>query len=391
MNKQDNLKQAFIIAAAIFVLGSMQVTPVLAAELRLRADARPQGSVVYLGDVADILGVSETEARSLAQIELTPAPAAGKQRTLSVREIQDTLERRGINMLAYHLSGTNQVTVVGYVEPAAKPAAKIRTLAYSTVQEARRVLTAAILRCLQEATGSDDPWTADFELTDAQAQAVLADVHRVQVTGAQPPFVGRQKFDIEIRTDKGPATFTLDVQIGMPSAVVVTTGPVPRGAILSENDVTLQRLKPDMQVGDSFQSLADVVGREAVLAIAPGQILDPQYIRTPVLVKRGSVVTVNVQAPGVKLRTTARAREDGSKGDSITVESLLDRKSYLAKVTAVDTVDVTPTSSTVEAETVSAKPDAATVRKASWKPRPTVTRASHFDDADPLTSGNRQR
>src|SRR4029079_17495325 len=146
------------------------------------------------------------------------------------------------------------------------------------------------------------------------------------------------------------------------------TGPVPRGAILSENDVTLQRLKPDMQVGDSFQSLADVVGREAVLAIAPGQILDPQYIRTPVLVKRGSVVTVNVQAPGVKLRTTARARGDGSKGDSITVESLLDRKSYLAKVTAVDTVDVTPTSSTVEAETVSAKPDAATVRKASWKP-----------------------
>ncbi len=71
--------------------------------------------------------------------------------------------------------------------------------------------------------------------------------------------------------------------------------------------------------------------------------------------KRGSVVTVNVQAPGVKLRTTARAREDGSKGDKITVESLLDRKSYLAKVTAVDQVDVTPTSSTVEAETVSAR------------------------------------
>ncbi len=57
----------------------------------------------------------------------------------------------------------------------------------------------------------------------------------------------------------------------MPSAVVVTTGPVPRGAILSENDVTLQRMKPDMQVGDSFQSLADVVGREAVLAIAPAK------------------------------------------------------------------------------------------------------------------------
>ena len=76
----------------------------------------------------------------------------------------------------------------------------------------RRVVTAAILRYLQEASGSDDPWTVDVELTDAQAQAVLADVHHVQVTGGQPPFVGRQKFEIEIRTDKGPATFTLEAQ-----------------------------------------------------------------------------------------------------------------------------------------------------------------------------------
>ena len=178
------MKQAFIIAAAIFVLGSMQVTPVLAAELRLRADARHKEALSVWAMWPIFSAFPKPKARSLAQIELTPAPAAGKQRTLTVREIQDTLERRGINMLAYHLSGTNQVTVVGYVEPAAKPAAKTRTLAYSTVQEARRVVTAAILRCLQEAAGSDDPWTANFELTDAQAQAVLADVHRVQVTGA---------------------------------------------------------------------------------------------------------------------------------------------------------------------------------------------------------------
>ena len=164
-------------------------------------------------------------------------------------------------MLAYHLSGANQVTVVGYVEPTAKPTAKTKSLAYSTVQEARRMVTAAMLLCLQEASGSDEPWTADFELTDVQAQAVLADVHHVHAAVARPPFVGRQKFEIEVRTDKGPAVFSLEAQIGLPSAVVVTTGPILRGAILTETDVTLQRMKPDMQVGDAFQSLADVVGR----------------------------------------------------------------------------------------------------------------------------------
>ena len=100
-----------------------------------------------------------------------------------------------------------------------------------------------------------------------------------------------------------------------------------------------------------------------MLAIAPGQILDPQYIRTPVLVKRGSVVTVNVQAPGVKIRTTARAREDGSNGESINVESLLDRKSYLAKVTGIDQVEVAPTSTTTADDAAGSKADAAPARQ----------------------------
>jgi acyl-coenzyme A thioesterase PaaI-like protein len=38
MNKRDNMKQAFIIAVAMFVLGSMQVTSMPAAELRLSGE-----------------------------------------------------------------------------------------------------------------------------------------------------------------------------------------------------------------------------------------------------------------------------------------------------------------------------------------------------------------
>jgi flagella basal body P-ring formation protein FlgA len=380
-----------MIFAVVIAICTALVDTAMAAELRLRTDARPQGGVVRLGDVADILSGGESEIQSLAQIELTTAPTPGKQRIISAREIQDTLERRGINMLAHHISGASQVTVVGYVEPIAKAGgAKAKTLAYSTVQEAKRTVTAAIVRCLQQANGSDDPWTADFELTDAQAQAVLADVHHVEASGGEAPWVGHQKFDIQVHTEKGPVVFTIEAQVGMPSAVVVTTVAVPRGEILSETDVTLQRVKPDAQIGDAFQSLEDVVGREAVLAIAPGQILDPQYIRTPVMVKRGSVVTVVVQAPGVKLRTTGRAREDGSKGDSINIESLLERKTYLAKVVGIDQVEITTTASTMAEDAINAKPEQTTTRKIVAKqPRATVARTNRGDDADPNTSGNR--
>jgi flagella basal body P-ring formation protein FlgA len=175
----------------------------------------------------------------------------------------------------------------------------------------------------------------------------------------------------------------------MPSAVVITSKAIPRGAILSEADVTLQRMKPDSQVGDAFQTLDDVIGREAVLAIAPGQILDPQYIRTPVLVKRGSVVSVNVLAPGVKIRTTGRAREDGSRGDSITVESLLDRKSFVVKVTGIDQVEITANSSMAADEVAASRPEPAPTRKVVSKPRIATPRANRTEDADSNIPGIR--
>ncbi len=308
-----------------------------AAELRLRSEARTTGSVVRLGDVADILGDGEVQA--LAQIELAPAPAVGKQRTLTVREIQDTLERRGLNMLELRISGASQVNVVGFAE-AAKQTPRSKVLPLSSMQQAQRAVIDAIVQHLQESNGNDDPWTVVVELNDAQAQAVLADVHRVEARGGQAPWLGKQTFEIAVRTDKGPAAFTLEAKVTIPSSVVVTAKAVPRGAILDAADVTLERIKPGTPVDDAFQSLDDVVGREAIKAMAPGQILDPQYVRTPMLVKRGSVVTVYVQSPGVKIRTAGRARDNGSQGDTVTIESLLDRKSFEARVTGIDQVEV---------------------------------------------------
>ena len=207
------------------------------------------------------------------------------------------------------------------------------------MQQAQRTVAEAIVRHLQESNGNDDPWTVDVDLPDAQAQAVLADVHHVEARGGQAPWYGRQTFEIAVRADKGPTAFTIEAKVRIPSSVVVTAKAVPRGAILEATDVTLERIKPGTQVDDAFQSIDEVVGREAIKAMAPGQIIDPDYVRTPIFVKRGSVVTVYVQAPGVKIRTTGRARDNGSQGDIVTIESLIDRKSFEARVTGIDQVE----------------------------------------------------
>ena len=63
-------------------------------------------------------------------------------------------------------------------------------------------------------------------------------------------------------------------------------------------------------------------------------------LRTPALVRRGDVVTVYARSAGIRVRTAARARDDGSQGDLVSVESLLDRSTFFARVSGIREVEV---------------------------------------------------
>ncbi len=69
-----------------------------AAELRLKAQCTPAAAIVTLGDVADIASADARQSATLAAIELFPAPAAGEEKVVRVREIQDLLLLRGVNL-----------------------------------------------------------------------------------------------------------------------------------------------------------------------------------------------------------------------------------------------------------------------------------------------------
>ena len=55
-------------------------------------------------------------------------------------------------------------------------------------------------------------------------------------------------------------------------------------------------------------------------------------LRAPLMVHRGDVVTVHVETAGIHIRTTARSRDDGAQGELVSVESLLNRSTFYARV-----------------------------------------------------------
>jgi flagella basal body P-ring formation protein FlgA len=328
-----------------------------AAEFRLRPQCTSGGAVVTLGDVAEIFAAEPQQVATLAAVELFPAPAASRQRFVRVRELQDLLMLRGLNLAEHSFSGASQVTVAGN-EPA-RPEAE-QPLTAAATRRANLRVHESIIRYLQQRAGGNQPWTVEIELNPAHARAVAA-ARSLTIAGGTAPFSGLQRFEVTVEGVERASQFTIDCQVNLPPAVAVTVHSLGRGTVIRETDVELQRDLPHEQTADGISSLEDVVGKETTRAIPAGKLVTNDSLRTPLVIRRGEIVTVYAKSSGIRIRTIARAREDGSLGDLIAVESVQDRTSYFARVNGVREVEVFAHS--VQAEKVPASRTAQTIAR----------------------------
>jgi flagella basal body P-ring formation protein FlgA len=306
-----------------------------AAEMRMRTECRPQHAIVTLGDLVDLRCDSTSEAERLARIALFPAPAAGLRRFVSVREIQDMLLIRGIDLIDHEFRGPASVLVVGR-EPQQKPTTNVRLSSASprlADQKLRKALNEYLLR------SADEPWQIDFQLDEETARWIAA-AQSLTVRADGAPSSGRRCFEITLQV--GDAVKTVDVvaEVSLPPLVVVPVRSIPRDTRIDRADLELRRLDDSTVTAGCAQRIEDLVGKEATRSLAAGKPIPRSSVCEPVLVRRGEIVTVVVRTAGIRVRTQARARDDGAQGELVAVESLTDRRTYFAQVSGIREVEV---------------------------------------------------
>jgi flagella basal body P-ring formation protein FlgA len=332
-----------MVLAAMLASAAM---PGYGAELRLKPQCRSKAAVVTLGDIAEILTADRQQAEALAAIELFAPPVAG-QRFVALREIQDRLMARGVNLAEHRFSGSTQVAVAA-AEPA--PVETTRPLTAAAERKGNERVSDAVTAYLHDNVAADRPWTVDVQLTADQSRfasdlSLPMSLRPVSEWTADANGTGTQRFLVTIQTPKGPADFSVDAQVTVPPLVVATLRSIPRGTLVRAIDVELRHESPAAETPGAekpagFSSLEAVVGKETTQTIPQGKTLQQEMLRSPLLVRRGEYVTVHARTAGIRVRTTARARDDGSLGELVTVESLLDRKAYFARVSAAQEVEV---------------------------------------------------
>lgn len=340
---RTSLSRHAVIWLVVCATAAVSLAP--AAEIRFRARCATSAAVLTLGELAEIFSNDPNEARQLAAVELGPSPVPGQPRFVRVREIQDAMWAQRVNLPSHQFSGYGVIEVTRPVEKVENPPVeKVQPPADSScsAEETRRATTQ-----VQRALGDylqgrgAEPGKIEFQLTDAQVRAVLAAPAAVAVDGGMPPWTRQQRLELIVGGPESESRSPLDVRVASSVAVVVPLRPIPRGNVVRSEDVQVTQATFTTAVPRGLSnSLDEVVGREAVRPLAEGRPLSNDALRSPILIRRGEVVTVYALSPGVKVRSVARARDDAGLGDQITLETLHDRKAILARVTGPQEAEV---------------------------------------------------
>ena len=313
-----------------------------AAEIQLHSECRSDGGLILLGDLADVYSADADEIKKLSAIDVVPAPPGGERRYLRTREIQDILTSRGLNLRQLRFSGASQVTIVGTLEqqPVRTQPVRKNLAPAAPPKKVADAVRKALLDYLQQQSGSKLAWEIKFELTPEQTDSLSRTLQNMTVSGGSEPWSGPQQFTLSTTVSGIDQNVAINAEITLPPALVVASRSLPRGSLIHADDVRLQLGVAAQGSAHVFQSLDEVIGKEAVRGIVEGQILDDQWVRKPLLVHKGEIVTVYARSAGIQIRTTARSRDEGSRGEVVTVEALGDRKTFFARVTGPQEVDV---------------------------------------------------
>lgn len=124
------------------------------------------------------------------------------------------------------------------------------------------------------------------------------------------------------------------VTISASELVVVAARPVAAGQILGPADLTLRREPVQSYTGQPvFYDPAALTGAVALLNLPAGMIVQAGDVESPLLVKAGQTVAVEVQSGGVEVSINAVAAQQGRLGDMILLTNPSSGKRFMALVT----------------------------------------------------------
>ncbi len=115
---------------------------------------------------------------------------------------------------------------------------------------------------------------------------------------------------------------------------------IPRGETIGQDDVVIAQANLADLAGGYLTDPADAIGKIARRSLRANEILTSSAIEAPNLVKRGQIVVLFAERPGLTVRASGQALDSGAKGERIRVRNSRSGRIVEGTVTATGAVRV---------------------------------------------------
>jgi flagellar basal body P-ring formation protein FlgA len=102
--------------------------------------------------------------------------------------------------------------------------------------------------------------------------------------------------------------------------IVVPAHDIARGTTIEPSDLAYATV-PDTVMSGTVSRPDDLVGMQTRRVLHAGEGIRLDDVRHPVLVTKGSTITMTFEAPGIVLTASGRAMSEGGLGETVTVQN----------------------------------------------------------------------
>jgi len=133
--------------------------------------------------------------------------------------------------------------------------------------------------------------------------------------------------------------------------VAVPAHDIERGETITDADLVMQTIAADRMRPGVVMAETDLVGRQARRLLRTGEPVRGDDVHMPVLVVKGTTVTMTFAEPGIILTATGRAMSDAGLGESVVVQNPISFRQVACIVTGAGAVRAAdaPAATTVSA------------------------------------------
>ncbi len=277
-----------------------------ALRISLRDDAAVASAKVLLKDVADLRGSDRHQIESLGQIAIVDSPVFGETVILSRNQISALVQAAAGPLPADTFTGAASVCIKlqGRQITADEIAPILRS--YILEKTSWRESEIAI-----QSVGN----LKGIELPPIEAE------FRMSSSGA---VIGKRNILAPLVILQGGRilrSYWITAEIGVRAEVLTAARKIAAGKAASREDIEKQSIEITDLRASYARNPEDVLGKVSRRVLLPGDPMTRDNFMDPLLVRHGETVRLRLERDGIRLKSLAKAEQDGRLGQFIRIRS----------------------------------------------------------------------